>query len=229
MLLLDLFDLLVPRHCVVCGRRLAGGERGMCAACNMHLPRTHFSGEPYENIMAQRFFGLLPVERCAAWYRYVSHSEYSRIVKAVKYYHQPLHGRTFGKMMAEEMMKDGFFEGIDCIIPMPLARNRQRQRGYNQSREFALGVSLITGIPVEDKAVERSKFIASQTHLTRQDRMDNVEGQFSLLHPERIAGRHVLLLDDVCTTGATLISLGKEVLKAGNVKISILAVGIAGK
>ena len=123
------------------------------------------------------------------------------------------------------MTDEGFFEGIDVIVPMPITKSRRRERGYNQSEEFARGIAELTEIPVATDVVERLSFGISQTKLNHWERRENVENVFHLINGESISNRHVLLVDDIMTTGSTIISCGSELLKAGNVKISILTIG----
>ena len=117
------------------------------------------------------------------------------------------------------------FEGIDAIVPVPLARKRERERGYNQSLELAKGVSEVTGLPIYNKVVKRTKFMGSQTQRGRWERNENVEHVFELVDGDSINGKHLLLIDDVVTTGATIIACAQKMQKASNVKISVLALG----
>ena len=218
-----LLDLLAPRLCTVCGRRLSLSERVLCASCNMHLPRTGFQLNASDNMMARLFWGIIPVERAAALFYYEASSKDSNIIYDLKYHNHPEIGQVMGRMMALEFMPSGFFEGINGIVPVPLARKRQRQRGYNQSEMIAEGIREATGIPIYNKVVSRSAFLESQTHLGRWDRNDNVEGIFQLIGDgSYIRGKHLLMVDDVVTTGATVVACGQELLKAGDVRLSVL-------
>ena len=129
--------------------------------------------------------------------------------------------------MAKEIQGSGFFDGIDGIVPVPLAKGRQHQRGYNQSMEIAKGVSEITGLPILSKVVKRIYFKSSQTNLGRWARQENVEKVFELIDGSMIHGKHLLVIDDVVTTGATVIACSKELVKAGDVKVSVLSLGFA--
>ena len=131
--------------------------------------------------------------------------------------------------MAEELNEVGFFEGMDMIIPLPLHRNRKRKRGYNQCDFIAEGIKEVTGLPIERDVVLRMVDNTSQTHLLSSERKENVKDIFELKHPETIKGKHLLLVDDVITTGATTISCGKELAKAEGVRISVVSMGYAGK
>ena len=119
----------------------------------------------------------------------------------------------------------GFFDGIDIIIPIPLTRKREWNRGYNQSGEIAKGISRYTKIPIVTNAVKRTRFAQSQTHLKSEQRKQNVENAFKLLKPSLIKGKHILLVDDIITTGATVYSCAKELQKAGNTTFSIISAG----
>ena len=132
-----------------------------------------------------------------------------------------------GRMVAKELIPSGFFDGIDRIIPVLLSKKRQHQRGYNQSIEIARGVSEVTGLPLFQKVVKRVSFKGSQTNLGRWERNENVEKVFELIDGTTIQGKHLLVIDDVVTTGATIIACSKELVKAGDVKISVLSLGFA--
>lgn len=222
-----LVDLIAPRACVVCGGRLGIHEFFLCGSCNLQLPRTNYADNPYENDMARLFWGQLPVERCAALFFYQGGSGPSQILYELKYKNHPEIGEFFGRMIAEEWGDTGFFEGIDLIVPVPLAKERQRQRGYNQSLHIARGIGSVTRLPIVTNAVSRKQFVESQTQKDRWQRNENVEGCFRLNDGSALKGRHVLLVDDVVTTGATICSCGREMLKAGDVRFSILTIGFA--
>ena len=222
-----LLDLISPRACVVCGCRLSASEEVVCGKCNLHLPRTGFQQDPYENIMAKMFWGQIPIERAAALIYYEPHAETANILYELKYKNHPEIGEVMGRLMARELQTGSFFEGIDGIIPVPLAKKRERQRGYNQSHELAKGISEITGLPIYNKVVRRTVFEGSQTSLGRWERNENVEQVFELKDALTIQGKHLLIVDDVVTTGATVIACAKELCKAEGVRISVLSLGLA--
>ena len=131
------------------------------------------------------------------------------------------------EVMADEIKDSGFFEDIDCIVPVPLSRRKHMSRGYNQSLWIAKGIRRITGIEITDNAVRRVVDNKTQTRMRHAERWENVENIFRLTKPELITGKHVLIVDDVVTTGSTVISLGNELLKAGNVRLSVASLGTA--
>jgi ComF family protein len=211
---------------VVCGNRLAVTEETLCSKCYLHLPRTDFANDLYENVMAKLFWGQIKLEKATALFYYEPHAETAQILYELKYKNHPEIGVVMGRMMAKELMKSGLFEDIDALVPVPLAKKRERQRGYNQSLELAKGVSEVTGLPIANLVIRRTKFVGSQTQRGRWERNENVAHVFELVD-ENISGQHLLLIDDVVTTGATVIACAKEMQKASNVKISVLALGFA--
>ena len=222
-----LLDMIAPRYCAVCGNRLSMEEDGFCLACDLGLPRTDHKASAYDNEMARLLWGIIPVERAVAFTYYRKHSESVRMVHKLKYYDRPDMGECMGRKMAQELMPEGFFEDIDVIVPVPLNKRRMRWRGYNQSACIAKGISSVTQLPVAEKALSRVKFQESQTRKMLIERRENVEKAFSLVDAESIAGRHVLIVDDVLTSGSTACACGKELLKAGDVKLSVLTWGFA--
>ena len=230
-----IIDLFFPRYCPVCGNRLAGEEEGLCMACILHLPRTNTWDDPYENDLAKMFWHQIPVERCCALFYYAGHSFSSNILYQLKYDFRPELGFIMGKMLAEEGLRIGFFEGIDTIVPIPLAKKRQKERGYNQSEEIARGISMLTHIPVENGIVRRSVFNGSQTHKDRWGRTENVKDVFELTEDYRpegkkgtfLEGKHLLMVDDVCTTGATILSCSKTMCGFQDVRFSVIVIGYA--
>lgn len=218
-----LLDLLAPRCCCGCGARLALTEQYVCTSCLLSVPRTDFAEDPYENQMAKLYYGRLRVERVAAWAYYSPDNVSSRMVKTLKYDDQPALGDLLGRIMGAELQTHHFFDGIDVLMPIPLAPTRLHERGYNQSLHIAQGLRQATGLPIAEGVVVRTEFKGSQTRLTHADRQKNVEDVFQLEDMNAVAGCHVLIVDDVVTTGATTMSFGNELLKMKDIKVSVLA------
>ena len=220
-----LFDLIAPRQCPVCGHRLSPTESVVCAHCLIDMPYTDFAQSPYDNEMARHFWGLMPVERVAALFYFSPQSSLASLIYDMKYHDRPDIAQGLGQMMARELSETAFFEGIDAIIPMPITRWRQWHRGYNQSEMIARGISQVTALPILDKAVRRTRFLTSQTHLSHWQRHENTAGSFRLCHPDIVEGRHLLLVDDIVTTGATLVSLATAMQQVPDVRFSIATLG----
>lgn len=218
-----LLDFVAPRMCVMCGKRLSTGEEYVCGVCQLHIPRTFFHLKPLDNIMAQMFWGQMPIERATAMFLYQPQSNTSKIVYNLKYSHKPEIGIVMGRMMANEVMASGFFEGIDLIIPVPLAPNRMKQRGYNQSAMLAQGISEISGIKLNSHIVIRKGFKESQTRLNRHSRMENVNEQFVLATDGgSLTDKHILIVDDVATTGATVIACAAAFKGIEGIRFSVM-------
>ena len=220
-----ILDFISPRLCVVCGQRLAPTERSLCSVCLFHLPRTDFHQKPLDNPMAQLFWGLAPIEKAAALFYYHPHSETAQLVYRLKYNNRPDIGEDMGRVMANELQATDFFSDIDVLLPVPLASKRLRQRGYNQSEQLAIGISDITHLPIVTKALRRKHFQQSQTTLNRWQRQENVEDTFWLKDGSQLQDKHVLLIDDICTTGATLISCANTLKDIEGIRISVLTLG----
>ena len=221
-----LLDLISPRACRICGQRLGISEEVICATCNLHLPRTWFCNDALDNIMARRFWGRLPIEKAAALFFYEAGSEVSNIIHSLKYHDHPEIGTIMGRMAAEEFIPSGFFDGIDLIMPVPLEKKRQRQRGYNQSEEIARGVAEATGLALCTNAVERTSFASSQTRKTLRERMENVEGAFHPTGKADLRGKHILVVDDIVTSGATICSCVECLLPTDGLRVSVMSLGV---
>lgn len=206
---------------------MSPGEEVICVRCQADLPRVRtvlFE----ENDIARIFWGLVPIEKGISFFHYAPHSPYSRILFELKYHDHPEVGKTMGRMMAEELKATSFFDGIDLIVPIPLSRKKERQRGYNQSDWIAWGISEATGIPTDTTSVVRTKSNPSQTTLDHRQRRENVRDIFAVRHPGSLEGRHILLVDDVITTGATMLSCAETIARACRVRFSVLSLAWAG-
>lgn len=223
----EILDFFFPRYCMVCGARLSCGEQGVCSSCLIEMPLLHYSSFE-DNPMARRFWGILPIEKAMALFHYQPDSRFSNILMEMKYRHNIGACRLMGRMMARRLTDQGFFEGIDVIVPIPLAKDRQKSRGYNQSEEMAKGVSEITGLPVRIDIVRRVISNVSQTKFGKRERQENVQHIFELFPDVHIDGLHILIVDDVMTTGATLLSCAETLMAGCPEKISILTLAQAG-
>jgi ComF family protein len=220
------FDLIAPRACCICGTRLAPEENAVCVSCNLHLPRTDHLADPYENEMAKTFWGRVKhIEKAAAWIYHQGGSQASYPIYILKYYHRPEIGTILGRAMAADMEDVHFWEDIEFIIPVPLSSGRQRERGYNQSEIIAKGMAEICGKPVLTDVLERKEYRGSQTQKGRWERNENVENAFSLINGDKIRNSHILLVDDIVTTGATVSACARQLEQADGVRISVAAIG----
>ena len=237
VLLRSILDFLLPRYCPVCKNKLQVEERAICKSCLSDLPRTRQwllrngtgVGEKAfeESTFAKLFWTRLPeLKKAIAFLNFRPKSEIAEVFYDFKYRGMKDTAVEMGRIAAEEILPSGFFDGIDVLVPLPLNKSRYRERGYNQSERLAHGISLVTGIPVETRCVIRRSFKSSQTSLSKMERPDNVKDVFCLgKKVEKMCGRHILIVDDVVTTGATTAACAKVVLQIPNTKVSIFALG----
>ena len=234
-------DFLLPRTCIVCGRRLNLQERHLCLQCLMEMPLTYFWGQPH-NQMADRFNELIQKdigERkeayafAAALFVYREEAPYKKIPYHIKYQGDIRAGRYFGNILGSKMVECPHFDDVDLIIPVPLHWLRRLKRGYNQAEAIADGLASAMGVPVRTDLLVRTKRTATQTRLGLEAKAANVKGAFAVAHDKMQAvlesgpPRHVLLIDDVFTTGSTLHSclLALRTALPCSVRISVAALG----
>lgn len=222
----DFLSLVFPRLCHGCGNHLLRNEKLICLECLVCIPKTGYhmvSGNPVE----QLFWGRCRIEKAAAFSYYTKGSRIRRMIHRLKYKGVRDLGPELGKLYSFILTRDGFFNGIDVIIPVPLHRSKERKRGFNQSELICRGISEVSGLPVDTESLKRISFSGSQTRKTRYERWKNVEGIFTLTDNAAVSGRHILLVDDVITTGSTIEACTSELLKAENVTVSVLALAVA--
>ena len=214
----DLIDLIFPRHCCVCGETLSRQEHDICLNClyTLHKIEPHHKKE-----IEQIFWGKIDIERAASFMYYRKGSPYNALMHKLKYKDAPEVGTRLAEMAAKELMDSGFFNGITRIVPLPLSKKKLRKRGYNQSEYIAMGLSDITGISVDTSLVKRDIANETQTHKNRDERWENVKDIFSVNGNVSLENEHILLVDDILTTGATICSCAATLQKECGCKISI--------
>lgn len=217
----DLADLFFPRLCPICHRALNRGEQGVCITCLQRLPRTGYHLDPFSP-MAQLFFVKVPIERCAAFFFFTSPGDARQLIHHIKYHGGKQCGRIMGEIYARELLPSHFFEGIDTLVPVPLHPAKLRRRGYNQSEWIALGVEQATGIELRTDWLRHTRDAQSQTRKGVYDRWLDTHSAYETAPGIDLTGRHILLIDDVITTGATLLSCAQALYACGNPRISCL-------
>lgn len=223
-----LLSLLFPSVCPLCGRRNPCAKQPICSDCLDAQARLSYN--PRGSGTIERLFWKrgFTIERAASMYRY-NEGHVRALVHAIKYHRRPELAIFVARLWAEEMLQTNFFDGIDTIVPMPLHPLRQLRRGYNQSLYIARGLSQATGLPIVSGAVVRRGKATTQTLVhSHAERKANVEHAFRLKRPGRVEGKHVLLVDDVLTTGVTLTACARALAQAPGVRISIFALAYAG-
>lgn len=224
----DVASLFLPRTCLACGRVLLENEGSVCLACRYNMPLTNFAKRK-DNPIKLLFENVLDVESAAAMFWFVGGTEWQRIVHNFKYHGRWFFAQKMGEWMGEELLDSGNFADIDLIVPIPLHYRRRLHRGYNQSEQLALGVGRKMGAECDFRSVRRCHYNDSQTSKSRSERWENVEEIFEVRRVEKLRGKHILLIDDVLTTGATMASCASAIVKAceGDVRISIATLTVS--
>lgn len=220
-------DVISPRHCTVCNDVLTVDERYVCRKCLLELPLTDFQNVDF-NVMEQLFAGRVPIERAAAYFYYEKGSPHASILHDMKYRNMPQLGRYMAARAAREMKASGLFDTVEFIVPVPLHRTKLAQRGYNQSDYLALGLSDATGIEVCHGLVA-TRDHSTQTRKGAVDRYLNTRGAYAVdkRHVAELAGRHIMLVDDVITTGATLLACAEVVKALPGTRVSVFTLAAA--
>ncbi len=216
-----LLHLIYPRTCVACGNVLLNNEKVLCLSCYVELPRTKFHNNT-ENEVARIFWGRVLLRNATSFIFFNKDSNYRKILHELKYKDQRQVGLEMGRLFGLEL-RDTPFSYADMIIPVPLHPAKQRKRGYNQSELIAEGVSQVLHIPVRNNLITRKMKTATQTRKNRFDRWLNVKDTFQVQDIAALNNRHILLVDDVITTGATIEACANSIMATCQVSLSVIS------
>jgi ComF family protein len=222
-MLTSLLHLFYPHTCAGCGNNRLQPQQVICAGCMARLPHTGFinhAGNPVEKL----FYGRLPLQAAGSAFYFTRPSLLQNVLIELKYHQHQQAGIWLGRLLGHQLLASERFSHIDTVVPVPLHRKKERQRGYNQAGLLAAGIAAVCQLQVVTTAVARQAFTGTQTHKGRADRLENLENAFTLVQPTALQHRHVLLVDDVLTTGATLESCGRAILQASPATLSIATV-----
>ena len=222
----DFISLLFPRKCYACGSHLVRNESLICTECYVVIPRTNYHTLT-DNPVAQLFWGRCMIEKAAAFSYYNKGSRIRKLIHNLKYKGIRELGYELGRIYGLSLDSSGFMDDIDLIIPVPLHPEKKQIRGYNQSEIISFGIADAVHLPVDVNSLVRTIVSATQTKRSRYERWTNVEGIFEVIDPQAIMRKHVLLVDDVITTGSTIESCVNELLKTEGVKVSVVALAFA--
>lgn len=220
-----LIHLLYPRLCEGCATPLLQQEQVLCLNCLLQLSKTNFHNDE-NNETALRFAGRVAVQRATSYAHFINDGLLQHLLHRLKYKGQKEIGLFLGRQFAYDLQQTNWIAGIDLLIPVPLHPKKQAVRGYNQSTLIAEGMSAVLKIPVQNNTLKRLRYTESQTQKSRTERMDNMRNAFAITNVQALQDKHVLLIDDVLTTGATLEACAQPLL-ACNAKISITTIGLA--
>lgn len=218
----DFLDLVFPRVCEACDAPLQGQESWICTSCRINLPRLTSDSMAYE-VISKRFSSYPEVMGIHSFLVFTKKGSVQQLIYALKYRNKKEIGVLLGKMFALENERIQ----ADIILPVPLHRKREKERGYNQSKLFSEGISEIWEVPLEDELLIRTQYTVTQTGKSKEERGINMSGVFAVSDPERLKGKSVILTDDVMTTGATLESCLETIVEAGCKQVYIITIAAA--
>lgn len=224
--LADFVSLLFPELCHACGSSLISGEELICTSCIYNLPYTNFHQQA-DNIVARQFWGKMPVSNTYALFYFSKGGKVQQLMHQFKYKNTPLIGNKLGQMAGAQLLQNPHYKKYDAIIPVPLHKSRLRKRGYNQSACFANGLAAVLNAPVLINNLVRKNATETQTHKSRFERAVNMQDVFVITDAAALADKHILLVDDVVTTGSTVEACGIALLTAPGLQLSIATIAYA--
>lgn len=217
-----LLDIFFPRICCCCGGRLLSHEQHVCTSCLASWPKTAYPSVE-DNSLARLFWGVMPIRSATAVYVYNPGDILASTIHTMKYGNNASLCHFAGRLMAADHHCATILSTADVLVPIPLTGKRQRERGYNQSRELCAGIASVFHIDICESLLARKSFRRSQTRLTAMERQENVRGTFSLISAEGLEGKHIVLVDDIITTGATMRECLLQLRDIPDIEISILS------
>lgn len=222
----DVLNLIYPSLCEACGSELVATESCICTSCWMSFPQTNFhlhEGNPVE----LRFAGRFHLQHAASFYYFNKDSRIQDALHSLKYRRKVNVGIELGKRYAHVLPESKWIHDVDVMIPIPLAEKKLLVRGYNQAELITQGIHQVIPIPMDTQSLIRKKNTLSQTRMHVSERIENMKDAFEVLNPSSLTNKHVLLVDDVITTGSTFESCARELLKLNNTRVSILSIAYA--
>lgn len=218
--------LIYPNNCILCNETLSVGEEHLCVACLYKLPRTNFHLLT-DNPIEKRFWGKVRLEHASAYYLFEKGGFVQKLLHQIKYKGAIELADYLAFQIGESLKESEFYCSFDYIIPVPLHPNREKKRGYNQSKALADGLAKSMQVEVLSDNLIREKENTTQTKKTVFERWENTQGIFNLRQPEKLAGKHILLVDDVLTTGSTLEACVQALQLATDIKVTVFALATA--
>lgn len=221
----DFISLIYPNICAACGNSLWRHEKIICTFCDLHLPRTDFHLDR-DNPVSRIFWGRVMIESAASLYYFNKGNRVQHLVHQLKYKGRKDIGICLGEKYGQILKKSPFFDSASLIVPVPLYKKKLMLRGYNQSEQFAAGLSRMMKIPYDGMALTRTRATETQTRKSRFLRWQNVDGLFAVTDPAKLSGNHILLVDDVITTGATIEACIQAMKEIPDTRISVASIAV---
>ena len=222
----DLFCLFFPELCAACGRNLFRNEKIICTNCLYHLPCTNFHRDP-QNKMARQLWGRFPFEQAIAFVYFQKGNRVQNLMHQLKYNKRPEVGIRMGELYARQLIRTEGWKKADLIIPIPLHPLKRKKRGYNQSEQISRGMASVMNLPLSTQHLVRIGNTETQTKKSRYARYENLKDAFMINDASELVQKHIILVDDVMTTGATVEACSIELLKIEGLKVSICTIAYA--
>ncbi|MBN2669418.1 MAG: ComF family protein [Bacteroidales bacterium] len=216
----DFISLLYPDTCKACGNALLKTEHYLCTKCRLDIPTSDYWLHK-DNPVNQIFWGRTPIEFASAFLLFSKGSRYRKLIHHLKYKGDKDAGIVLGELYGKTLANQSLYKSIDYIIPVPLHPKKLKKRGYNQSDCIAKGLSKGIGAPYRTDILIRTVNTQTQTKKTKEERWNNVSGVFAVNNPEQLEGKHVLIVDDVITTGATIEHCALTMINASRCIVSV--------
>ncbi|MCX6323273.1 MAG: phosphoribosyltransferase family protein [Sphingobacteriales bacterium] len=220
--------MLYPQHCPGCGADMPVTTALLCVHCLHELPRTGFAGL-HNNTTEAIFFGRLQLKAAHSEYYFSKGQLIQGLMHQLKYKNKPEVGIFLGNLLGESLLISSRFSQLDLIMPMPMHKSKEYKRGYNQATKICEGISEVMQVPVNTELLIKKEATETQTRKQRAERWKNVAESFTIIHPEKITGKKILLVDDVLTTGASLEACGQHLLRIAGTELSIATLAYATK
>lgn len=219
----DFLSLIFPKVCYACGKSLFKSENCICTYCHYHLPKTNFHLNP-DNPVQKLFWGRVNIQAASSLYLFNKDSKVQHLIHQLKYRGKKEIGASLGKYYGRELRSSALFSSADIVLPVPLHSKKLKKRGYNQSEGFAAGIAESMEIETTSTVLVRVQASQTQTKRSRYERWKNVEEIFEVTCPEKIEGKHILLADDVVTTGSTLEACANKILEVPGTRVSVVTI-----
>lgn len=223
----NFIELFFPRLCCICSTPLVDEEHDICTRCLLALPEA-LSAKSDNNFVEKRFIGRIPIEHATALLLFTKDGNAQKILHQIKYHGNERLAVTMGRKLGLHLAASGLFDSVDVLIPVPLHRRKERRRGYNQSLRLCQGIAQTFPRPIVSDNLTRIRHTDTQTHKNRIERLENMKDVFAVRNADALKGKHILLIDDVITTGATTESCCQPLLAIPGLRISIAALAVAG-